>query len=46
MGQVLKQQLTAHGLDNIKKVVFTIASGKLATREVRLPPSRKSSLRL
>lgn len=44
MGQVLREQLTAHGLDNVRNAVFTLSSGKIATREVRLPPVKEKQL--
>ena len=38
MAAELKSQLEAHGLNDAKNAVFALTSGKVATREVTLPP--------
>ncbi len=40
----LKNQLSAHGLNNIKNVCFTLSSSKIAAREVKLPPIKGKHL--
>lgn len=38
---VLRAELDAHGLGGIKNVVFALSSGKIASREVKLPPMKE-----
>lgn len=40
----LKKQLTSHGLQNIKNVIFVLSSSKIAAREVKLPRMNKKLL--
>lgn len=37
----LRAQLDSHGLKDIQSVVFALSSGKIATREVKLPPMKE-----
>jgi len=38
---VLRAQLDAHGLGDIKNVIFALSSGRIASREVKLPPMKE-----
>lgn len=38
---ILRAQLDAHNLEGIKDVIFAISSGRIATREVKLPPMKE-----
>lgn len=44
LGRVLSEQLAAHGLEQTHSVVFSVSSGKIATREVKLPPVKEKQL--
>jgi type IV pilus assembly protein PilM len=44
VASVLKENLHKHGFKN-KKVVFTISSGRIAIREVSLPPVKETKLK-
>lgn len=41
---VLRAQLDAHGLSDVKGVVFAVSSGKIATREAKLPPMKEKQI--
>ena len=41
----LKNQLTSHGLGDAKNAVFALTSGKVASREVMLPPVKDSRIK-
>lgn len=41
----LRAQLGVHGLKGVKNAAFTVASSKIATREVKLPPIRDNRLK-
>lgn len=41
----LRKQLDSHGLKDMKNAVFALTSGKVATREVSLPPVRDNRLK-
>ncbi|NLT13191.1 MAG: pilus assembly protein PilM [Clostridiales bacterium] len=44
VASALKENLQKHGLKN-KKVVFTISSGRIAIREVTIPPVREAKIK-
>jgi type IV pilus assembly protein PilM len=44
VASALKENLQKHGLKN-KRVVFTISSGRIAIREVTIPPVREAKIR-
>lgn len=37
LADMLRLELESHGLGNVKGVVFSVASGKIASREIKLP---------
>jgi type IV pilus assembly protein PilN len=41
----LTAELKEHGLSDVKSVIFTLTSGKVASREIRLPPVKESRLK-
>lgn len=41
----LKEQLTANGIGDAKAAVFSLTSGKVATREVMLPPVKDNRIK-
>ncbi len=41
----LRGRLKAHGLTDVKSAVFTITSGKVASREVTLPPIKENRIK-
>ena len=45
VAQVLTQQLETHGAQDAKNVIFTLTSGKVATREVMLPPVKDNRIK-
>jgi type IV pilus assembly protein PilN len=45
VAQRLTQELETHGAKEAKNVVFTLSSGKVATREVMLPPVKDNRIK-
>ncbi|MEA5039940.1 MAG: pilus assembly protein PilM [Clostridiaceae bacterium] len=45
LGAALKAELSKNGLGGRKKAVFVLRSGKVASREVKLPPVRENRLK-
>jgi type IV pilus assembly protein PilM len=41
----LMVQLKEHGLSDVKSVIFTLTSGKVASREIKLPPVKENRLK-
>jgi type IV pilus assembly protein PilM len=41
----LTAQLREHGLSDVKSVIFTLTSGKVASREIKLPPVKENRLK-
>ena len=45
LGSALTPKLHEHGMSGVKHVVFTLVSGKVATRDVMLPPVKESRVK-
>ncbi|MCL2634946.1 MAG: pilus assembly protein PilM [Oscillospiraceae bacterium] len=45
LGSALTPKLHENGMGNVKNVIFTIISGKIATREVMLPPVKSNRIK-
>ena len=45
LAEELASQIRSHGLTDVKNVIFTISSGKIATREVMLPLVKDARLK-
>lgn len=45
LAEELWEQLAGHGLQKIKNVTFVLTSGKVAAREVLLPPVKESRIK-
>ncbi|MCL2638867.1 MAG: pilus assembly protein PilM [Oscillospiraceae bacterium] len=45
LGSALTPKLHEHGMSGVKNVIFTLVSGKVATREVMLPPVKENRIK-
>lgn len=44
LAAALSEDLSAHGLGSVKNVAFAVSSGKIASREVKLPPVKDKQI--